>query len=347
MEKLCQKDLTSILINVMYVKLLLAVPRNIIVIAGNSSWILCILATLIMLALFHILTSVYKFPLPITEIKNKPLQICIGIASTVFLLLSMSSVAKIYPETVKIILLQDTPVELIFLIIGIVAVAGAYIGIKPLGRIISLFQPVALTVMLICLILLLPHMNIDNIMPVLSEGIVSGKALTAVSSFSDIFLIFILPRDNENIRKTGFKAIIIMGLIMTITIFTYCLIYPHNISRDFVLPFYQMVRLIQVGDFFGRFEAFFEFIWSISILSYFSVYLYSLSILWKKIFNLEYHKPLLAPFMIIISVLVYNSASYTELDKNFIWYSSILIISGFIVPLAAGLIKKYEERKNK
>lgn len=347
MEKLCQRDLTSILINIMYVKLLLAIPRNILVIAGNASWILSFIATLVILVLFHIITSSGSFQTPLTEIKNRTVQIIIGIMSTAFLLLSVSSVAKIYPETVKIILLQDTPIELIFLITGVVTVLGAYIGIKPIGRIVSLFQPIALTVMVFCFILLLPHMHISNITPVFNKGIVSPRALTSISAFADIFLLFILPNDKVNIRKTGFRAIITMGIIMTLTLLVYCLIYPHSISANFVLPFYQMVRLIQVGDFFGRFEAFFEFIWSISIMAYFSVYLYALSILWQKIFKLQYHKPLLAPFMIIISLLVYNSPAYTELNRNYVWYSICLIGGSFIIPLSAGIFKKYEERKSK
>ncbi len=345
MEKLCQRDLTSILINIMYVKLLLAIPRNILIIAGNASWILSVLATLIILVLFQIITSRGSFTSPITDIKSRPVQIITGIMSTLFLLLSISSVAKIYPETVKIILLQDTPVELIFLIIGVVTALGAYIGIKPIGRVVSLFQPVALVVMFFCFILLLPHMHIKNITPVFNKGIVSPKALTAVSAFSDIFLLFILPGDKVSIRKTGFRAIITMGIIMTVTLLAFCLIYPQNISGNFVLPFYQMVRLIQVGDFFGRFEAFFEFIWSISIMAYFSVYLYALSIIWQKIFNLPYHKPLIAPFMIIASLLVYNSPSYTELNRNYTWYALSLIAGSFLIPLTAGIFKKYEERK--
>ena len=230
---------------------------------------------------------------------------------------------------------------------GLVSVAGAFIGIKPLGRITSLFQPVILIVILLCFILLIPHMNVNNITPVLNSGLISGKSITSVSAFSDIFLLFILPSDKVNIRKTGFISIMIMGIIMTVTLLVYCLIYPQNISKDFVLPFYQMVRLIQVGDFFGRFEAFFEFIWSFSIFSYFSVYLYSVCILWQKIFNLPYYKPLLAPFMIVILLMVYNSPSYTELNKNFVWYALTLITGCFLIPLFAGIFKEYEERKSK
>ena len=331
----------------MYVKLLLAVPRNILVVAGNASWILSVIATLITLVLFHIITSRGTFETSVIDINNRPVQVIVGIMSTIFLVLSVSSVAKIYPETVKIILLQDTPIELIFLITGIVAVLGAYIGIEPIGRVVSLFQPLSLIVAVLCFVLLLPHMHITNITPVLNKGLVSPGALTSVSAFADIFLLFILPGDKVNIRKTGFRAIITMGIIMTLTLLAYCLIYPHSISANFVLPFYQMVRLIQVGDFFGRFEAFFEFIWSISIMAYFSVYLYALSILWQKIFRLPYHKPLIVPFMIIISLLVYNSPAYTDLNRNYVWYSTALIAGCFIIPLCAGIIKKYERRKNK
>ncbi len=348
MERLSHKDLTAILINVMYVKLLLTIPRNMILIAGNAAWLLSVYLTAVMLLLFFLITKIYDFEKPLLDIKSPALRIGTGIAVSLVLLLSMTSVAKIYPETVKIVLLQNTPIEIIIGFIAVVAVLGAFIGIEPLGRISSLFQPIAAVVMVLCFLFLIPHMKIGNLTPVLGNGIknITVKGLTTLYGFSDIILLYILNTKNENGKgkiKAGYKSIIIMGIIMTVTTAVYCLIFPYSVSSNYVLPLYQMVRLIQIGDFFGRFEAFFEFVWSISILLYYSIYLYTLSYVWQKTFNLPYLKPLATPFIIIVSSIIYNTPSFTQLNKNYTVYATALGVSCVLIPAVVSLIRRGEK----
>lgn len=348
-EKLNITSLSLVLINVMYVKLLLVVPRNIILAAGNAAWILCIYVTLLELLLFFLISKVYDFSRNLMDIKGV-LKKVIGILAAAFLILSMSSVVKIYPETVKIILLKNTPTEVIYIIFSVAAVVGAYMGIESLGKICSLFQPIATAVMVLCFIFLIPNMHLYNLTPVLGKGIkgIGLNGLTILSVFSDIFLIFLIApegADRKKIQGAGYKAIIIMGVILTVAMLGYSLIFPYDVSEDFVLPLYNTVRLIQLSDFFGRFEAFFEFVWSISILIYFSVYLVALSFVWKKTFDLKYEKPLIAPFMSFVALLSYSSVSYIEQNRNFTVYSILLIGLSLLVPVGAQLIRNRERRK--
>ncbi len=349
-EKLNTGTLTLVLINVMYVKLLLAVPRNIILTAGNAAWILCIYVTLLQLLLLFLISKVYDFSRNLMDIKGGVFKIITGILTTVFLILSMSSVVKIYPETVKIILLKNTPIELVYIIFSVAAVIGAYMGIEALGKICSLFQPIATVIMVLCFIFLIPSMHLYNLTPVLGKGIksIGINGLTILSVFSDIFLIFLITPDGEDrkkIEKSGYKAIIIMGIVLTATMLGYSMIFPYDVSENFVLPIYNTVRLIQLSDFFGRFEAFFEFVWSISVLIYFSVYLYVLSIVWKKTFDLKYNKPLIAPFMCFIALFAYSSVSYIEQNRNFTFYSVVLILLSLVLPVMSQLVKSRERRR--
>ena len=349
-EKLNITSLCLVLINVMYVKLLLVVPRNIVLAAGNAGWILCIYVTLLELLLFFLISKVYDFSRNLLDIREKAFKKIIGILAAAFLVLSMSSVVKIYPETVKIILLKNTPTEIIYIIFSLAAIIGAYMGIESLGKICSLFQPIATAVMILCFLFLIPNMHLYNLTPILGKGIkgIGFDGLTVLSVFSDIFLIFLIApegTDRKKIQHAGFKAIIIMGGILTIAMFGYSMIFPYDVSEDFVLPLYNTVRLIQLSDFFGRFEAFFEFVWSISILIYLSVYLVALSFVWKEAFDLKYEKPLIAPFMSFVALLSYSSVSYIEQNRNFTVYSIILIGLAFLVPLVVQLMRRRERRK--
>ncbi len=351
MENLSKKDMTALLINAMYVKLLLAIPRNLILIAGNGAWILSIVLTLFMLLIFYIITKFYDFKKSLPEFESRVSSIIIGVAATLILIFSMASVVKIYPETVKIILLKNTPIEIISVVTAVAAILGARAGIEAIARISSLFQPIAAFIAVFCFLLLIPHMKFSNLTPILPDEPLNifTKGLSSASGFSDIILLFILPfmsKDKNEYKKIGYRAIITMGTIMTLVMLTYCLIFPAGISKTYLLPIYQMIRLVEVGDFFGRFEALFELVWSISILLYYSIYLYALSVVWQKAFGLKYKNPLIAPFMAIISILVYTSGSYAQVSKNYTWYSFALLCSTVLIIFISALIFKKEE-KNK
>lgn len=83
-----------------------------------------------------------------------------------------------------------------------------------------------------------------------------------------------------------------------------------------MMPIYQISRLIKIGDFFQRFEAFFEFVWSIAIMLYASLYLFVICYIWKEIFDLKYYKELIFPFTIIIISLSYLPSSTVQLSNT-------------------------------
>jgi len=352
---LCKKDFTSIVINILYVKLLLGYPRQILLITGNAGWILSIYVTLIMLGIVFILSKIYDFSKTMLdscdESFGKLLRIPAGIILTGVVLLSVSLVVRTYPETVKIILLQRTPFEIIIFIFSVAAFIGAYLGIEAIGRITTLFLPIASAVLIFCLIFLVPHMNIYNIFPLFGKGIknIFTDGLIILSAFSDITVIFALSvkADKKETVKSINKAIIIMGTIMTVILLVYGLCFPEEVSGNFLMPVYQLTRIIQIGDFFGRFEAFFEFVWSVSVLLYLSSYLYILAIIWKDTFKIKYYKPLLLPVLIIVLVFSIGEKSMVEFNKNFTAYSVTIATAGFLLPAVVGMIckKSLKERQ--
>ena len=352
---LSEKDFTSILINVLYVKLLLGYPRQIVLTAGNASWILSIYVTLVMLLIVKVLSYLHDFSVPLLEkceeAYKKRLRIPVGIILTATAILSMSLVVRTYPETVKIILLQRTPTDIIIFIFAAATLIGAYMGIEALGRITSLFLPVAFAVLTFCFLFLIPHMNVYNIFPVFGKGIksITGSGLIILSAFSDITVIYALSvkGDRKKALKSINKAVIVTGAIMTVILMTYGLCFPEDIAENYLMPVYQLTRIIQIGDFFGRFEAFFEFVWSVSVLLYLSSYLYAIAIIWKDTFNIKYYKPLLLPLLIIILFFSIGDESSVEFNKNFNVYSFSLILLTVLLPLIPGLICKNKNRRSK
>ena len=355
-ETLKSRELTSILINIILIKTIISYPRKIMESVGNSAWIVSLYITVLMLIILFLINKIYNYSEPILEKAYKSggkiFRYVIGISITFMLILSMTSIVRLYPESVKIILLPKTPIEIIVFILGIASVLGVFCGINAIGRISYVFIPLSVIIMAFSIILLIPHMNINNLTPISGYGIKENflNGTTFLSSFADIIVLFILPvqeKDRKKLSVTGYASILISGIIMTIIMLCYCMVFPHGVSEDFLMPYYQLTRVAQIGEMFTRIEALFEFIWTILVMLYFSIYLYVISNVWAKIFNLKYHKPLAVPFMITVSFLALLPSIYLDFDDNFSWYSLAMIFISIGVPIIVGIADNLKKRKVK
>lgn len=355
-DNLKDRELTSILINVILIKTIISYPRKIMESVGNSAWIVSLYVTILMLIIFFIINKIYNYSEPILakayKSGGKILKYAVGLSITFMLILSMSSIVRLYPESVKIILLPKTPIGIIVFISGIAAILGSLCGISAIGRISYIFIPLSIIIMVFSIILLIPHMNINNLTPFSGYGIKENllNGTTFLSAFADIIVLFILPVQKTNYKNfslIGYTSILISGSIMTIIMLCYCMVFPHGVSEDFLMPYYQLTRVAQIGEMFTRIEALFEFIWTILVMLYFSIYLYVISNVWAETFNLKYYKPLTVPFMITVSFLALLPSIYLNFDDNFSWYSLTMIFVSTGTPFLVGIADNLKKRKIK
>ena len=344
-----RKELTCILINIITSKMLFAHPRGIVETSGNAAWIQTIYVSLISCLFFWFVIFIYrkaemKSIIELcNEIGGRPLKIFVGIILTAVLLFNSSLTMRTLPESIKTVILPLTPLRLVLLVMGIAIAFGAYMGIFSIARIHSIFIPIAGVFLAALFILLLPNTDITNIFPVLGKGTynIFVNGLTAVSIFSDIILLFILLplcRNYENVKSATHRALVISSIVNVLILVFYNLVYSYPSAEEFLLPVFQMTRLIKIGDFFQRLEAFFEFVWSFAILLYSSLYLFCFCRIWKEVFDLKFYKPLIIPFCVImcaVSFLPSSSVNMLSLQK----ISSLVTIPvSFLLPTALILI---------
>lgn len=353
-----RKEMTTLLINVISTKMLLTFPRIFIINSGNSAWIQAIFNSVIVFFIFFITAKLYRGKKNIIELAEKSggkwLKILIGILVFIVLMLNFSSIIRIFPETVKIVLLQDFKVEYIIAAFVVAVAIGAYIGINSIAKINYIFMPIAGIVFLAFLMLLIPYYRIDNIMPLFGEGykklFVSG--FNTVSLFSDLLLLNIFLPHCENAgeaKKSGKKALWISATISVVILLTYCLIYPYPASKEFMIPVYQLARVVHLSSFFSRFEAMFQFIWSILILLYAAIYIYALCYVWQITFNLKHYKPLIFPVALISGVISVIPGSLLDLIRAEKLENIIVYPVAFLLPIIFGIVsrKYYGEQMRK
>lgn len=349
-----RKEITSLMINAIFAKILIVFPRTLIINSGNAAWLQMLINIFTVLIIFFITFSVYKKKKNIIEIADerggKWLKIPIGIILFLILASNFISVVRIFPETINIVLLKETPTTIILLLFAITAAYGAYMGIEAISRIHYIFLPIAGAVLVLFLIMLSPYYKFENLMPILGNGadkiFVSGFKTNYL--FSDLILLYILMPFTDtlyDIKHGGFKAIVISGAAAFFIMLAYCLVFPYPLSENFVFPVYQLTRMVHLSTFFNRFEAFFQFIWTLMILLYSSFYIYAMSFLLQQTFSLKYHKPMILPITITLcSFSLIPENLHTVLYGEKILMLTITVIVS-VLPIIFGLMTKDFKQK--
>lgn len=306
---LSEKFITPLMINLIFVKVLITYPKAVVENSGNAAWMQILYNTLAALLFFCAVMRLYnrkKNVIEIAEINGgKVLRIVVGIIVTLILIINAAPIVRIFPESVKVVLLREMNTEIIVVIIAAAAAVGAYLGLEAVGRVNRIFLPIAAVIFIGLIILLIPKYNLNNIMPLFGNGIknifISG--ISTLSLFSDLLILNLLIPYSKNldvIKKSGKKAILISGIAASLVTAAYCLSFSYPTSEDFIMPAYQMTRLINISNFLSRFEAFFEFVWTILTLMYASVYLYMICYSIQITLSLKYIQPLILPVTVIL-----------------------------------------------
>ncbi len=348
---LTRKQLSSVTITAIVTKMLVTFPTTIFRLCANAAWIACIYATVIAVAVFGITRTVYhqkENVITVAEkIGGKALKIITGLAVFAVLALNALGLMRIFPEIIKLVLLQKTYIEIIGVVFVAILFFSALCGIEGIARVIEMFIPLAGIVFLAFLIMLLPQLHIDYLLPVFGNGAKSilYDGLSTLSIFTDLLMLNILiPYTDslDNYKQGGTRAIIIGGVCATLIFLAYGFSYAFPATTQFVIPIYQMERLINLSDFFSRLEALFRFVWSIMILLYSSLYVAVLSKVWAQTFTLPHSKPLVAPIIISlvgIAVIPQSMGDMALLEEII---NKWIFIPALLIPLVmAGLYRMF------
>lgn len=346
MVKSClrSRDISSVMINLITVKLLFTYPRFMIERCENGAWISVVVYGIAALLLFGVTGILYKRCEKLSlltqaeYIGGKLFKIITGVFVILLFMLNIAPMVRAFPEAIKTALLQNSPMLFITLILSCGVIVGVYYGIEALSRLASLFLPVAALFLLVFTVLLAPEFEINNLFPLSVRKAVT-EGTTSLSVFSDILVLnfLLIYCENADIAvRAGIKAII-TGIITGASVtFVYCLIYPYPASSRFIVPLYQMSRIVTVGTYFQRLEAVFEFVWSVSIFLYTAVYLFVMCDIFRQSFNLKDYRPLAVPMLLVLMMLVFREESYVKtLRANFV-SSMILFPMFYLLPLIYG-----------
>lgn len=356
-------EATALLVNLISTQIFLGFPRIMAETAGPASWILILYVTGLALICFTIIARLYSGfeGMDLIDIGQyfggSPGRVIVGSILLAYLLFIISLVLREFAEDMKAIALPVSPVSYVILYFMAGMIVGAYLGIEAIVRFCAIVVPIIIFGFLFIMLGVMPFYDLTSLLPIFGNGLetIFGSGSLRLSIYSAVALLFLLPpfiKTQKNLKKVGYLSIGISAVLFLISAVVYLIVFAYPTALEGFIPIYQLARLIDFGRFFERVESVFVLIWAASALIYLSAGFFFIVYVFKKTFKLEYYRPLIIPFAILIFALSFlppNLMVTVELEggffRNYAWITSFLL--PIVVLLLARFVKKRDKKEER
>lgn len=355
-------EATAIIINAVIAQVILNFPRSMAEIGGNAGWITAIYICILAFVGFYVIQKLYsrfegKDLLEIGEhVGGNIGRIIMGLILLTQFIFAVTVLLREFSENMKVISLEVSPISFVsfFFLVGMVI--SAYAGLEAIVRFTAIAVPIVIAAYTIIIIGVAPYFDYTNLLPVLGTGPVNlfGRGFLRLSSFSSIvILLMVYPfiKTHKNFKRAGYLGIGISAFLLISSALVYLLVFGYKYALESFLPIFQLSRLINYGRFFQRIESIFVLTWAAVAFMYLSVAFYFTIYIFKKTFKLDYIKPLIFPFAILLfalSMLPENLMTAISLEnmffRNFAWAVPFGVV--IILLIIARFIKRDSHKKN-
>ncbi|WP_256379868.1 MULTISPECIES: endospore germination permease [Desulfitobacterium] len=201
-----------------------------------------------------------------TVIAGKIIGKIIGIGYIFYFFVSGFLIIQQFTEILFLFFLGNTPTWFVGLCFLLVCSYGVLLGIEVIARSAQFVLPLFVVSLMSIAFFSFRDMHLEELLPLFEGGLgaVVKASFVPGSWFGEcIILAFLLPYINKRkeIFRKGSWAIIAAAIFFTGNILLTLLILGPELSASYDLPFWLMIRFIEVGRTFLRIETFIIFLW--------------------------------------------------------------------------------------
>lgn len=252
--------------------------------------------------------------------------------------------------------MPETPANVIDALFLAAIVIGVLFGIETIARASELFLYFASTLFFIAMILVLPNAKIENLQPVLENGLIpilnSTILLSCFLTFPLIALMMIYPIHLNNVieaKKSLIKGYLWGGCIIFTANLMPILVLGSKITANLRHPVYILAKEINVGIIFTRLEFIVTASWIVTTFVIGILFFYAGVAALSQLLRLKTHKRIVIPMGLIIMVMSWIAYPNIPYEANWIAtvWTPYVITYGLILPillLIVFLIKKQVQK---
>jgi spore germination protein KB len=242
----------------------------------------------------------------VEQIVGRFLGKVLGLVLLLFFLHQCGFIIREYGEFVVGAFLNRTPLSVIMGTMILVCVMNVRGGLEVIGRSAQMLVPIVLFLFVWIVILLIPDLDPNNMLPVMESGLGPSLmgSLVPLGWFGEFFLIAImLPyvADRQKGMKWGMISVLTVMLTMVITNFASLFLFGDS-TTTYIYPVMVAARYISIADFFQHLEAVVMAIWVMGMFVKISMFFYALVLGTAQWLKLSDYRPITLPIGFIVLV---------------------------------------------
>ncbi|MCT4564895.1 MAG: endospore germination permease [Maledivibacter sp.] len=249
----------------------------------------------------------------------------------------------------------ETPEIMITIMLIILSAWILRSGLEVFSRWGGLFGLIAFTVLIGSILLLIPDTNIDNIFPILNNGvnpIIKGAFGAFAYAFAEI-IIFIMVFSKFESKKSPYKVyflgLLIGGILVFMISFMNILVLGSNTAGSFYFATHSSFRRIDAGKYFQRIEVLIATVFMIGVFVKISITYLATCKCIAKVFGFKDYKFIIIPIgLLLINLSVFlheNIFEYFEFGEEVYPYYAFPF--QVILPIIILITAKMKMRKVK
>ncbi|ANY67768.1 hypothetical protein BBD42_15810 [Paenibacillus sp. BIHB 4019] len=266
------------------------------------------------------------------EIVGKWIGSCVGAMMCLYYIFSSGYLLRVMGEVVRMYLLDKTPITIIMLTFMGVAIYMTTAGINAIAQLIEIFLPIIVLIMVVFIIFSFGDFELDNLRPILGEGIAPllkgiEPSILSYSGFEVMLFVTAFMTDANKALKATFAGIGLTAVLYTLIVAVAIGSLTVEEVQTVTWPTMSVAMNIELpGGFFERFESLFTVLWVISMFTAFVMYHYGGSLGFGQLTgkNFQLYAYLSLPCIFLIAIWPSNLNKLFKLG-DYIGYASFFM----------------------
>jgi len=331
---------------------------------GKDAWIAILVAMVMIIPMLFVYARLLRiFPgKDLFDLQRLLFGKAIGsITSILFILFALHLGAMIlrnFSEFIQAVSFPETPQLVTLILIGVVCISGAKCGIEVLARWSAFVFPILIFVLAFLFAFTIPASQLTNMRPILYNGfapVISSSISILFYPFAEVMLFtmfFSSLNEKEKTFKIYLIGTVIAGLVLVLIAIRNILVLGAESIAYFYFPSHAAVSVINIANFFDRFEIVVAINFVLCGFIKATICLYSASRGFSKLFNVKNHAEFAAPLGIIMFITA--TFVYENMMEMFKWaevvykyYSMLFLIIMPVIILTFAEIKYRGQKRRK
>lgn len=323
----------------------------------NDAWILSILAGLVNVIFVYFTCKIglkyheLGFVGSLRKLFGNIIGTILALPSLIYFVIFGALAIRIFAETIKLYLLNNTPLEFIILPLMLLSVFLVRSGIEPSARFFEAVTPIIALVMAYLIIVVLPKNDYSNLRPYFTHsireyftGLRAGSF--AYAGFEVILIVFPFLRKPDKAFKVTTTALLSATVLYTAVTVLALAKFGAKETASLLYPTVTLIRASEVpGGFIERQEGVLLSIWVIFVYTTVVAMFYCASVIAGDILKQRkriHAMSILIPIIYVISLLGENIAQLGKIsDTLMLSFGTYTII---VLPIVMLIVSKIRDR---